>query len=435
MIKVAKFGGSSLSDSSSFKRVKSIVESDKLKQVVVVSAPGKSSQYDNKITDLLYLLYAHIKYGVSYQSVFDLIKERFLTIENELGLDVGIKKEFDSLKKELSKNMSEEYLVSRGEYFNALLMSKFLGYAFVDSIDLLKYDYDGLLNNELTKEAFQSKFDQVGPMVIPGFYGSYPNGSVRLLSRGGSDLTGSIAAFALNASVYENWTDVSGILMADPKIVKNPKQISQITYEELRELSYMGANVLHEDSILPLQGVDIPINIKNTFAPDEPGTIIQAHCTDDSSIITGISGKKDFTVFTITKSNKSKKIKVIQDVLSVFERFNVNIEHIPSSIDSFSVICEAVQVEKVFYNLIGSINQIEDVLRIDTEKEMALISIVGRNMSTKPGIAGRLFGLLGAKKININMIAQSSQEINIVVGVKNDDFERTIETIYESFSD
>ncbi len=435
MIKVAKFGGSSLSDASMFERVKKIILSDPYRKVIVVSAPGKSKKFDNKITDLLYLLYAHLKYGVDYENVFDLIKNRFLEIESELNLDCGIQHLFDSLKKELNKNISEEYLVSRGEYFNAILMSKYLGYTFVDSAHLLKYGYHSDLLLEETEKAFIEAFEKNSAIVVPGFYGSYPNGSIHLLSRGGSDLTGSIAARALKVSVYENWTDVSGILMADPKIVKNPKEISEITYQELRELSYMGANVLHEDSILPLQDLDIPIHILNTFNPSDEGTLIKRHCNDMDSIITGIAGKKDFTVFTVTKNNQAKKIKVIQDVLSMFERYHVNIEHLPSSIDSFSVICETSQVEKVFYELLGSINQIPDITSIDVEKEMALISVVGRNMSTKPGIAGKLFGFLGNQSININMIAQSSQEINIVVGVKNDDFQRTIQTIYESFTD
>jgi aspartate kinase len=433
MIKVSKFGGSSVSDGTQFKKVKKIVFEDNNRKLIVVSAPGKTAIDDNKVTDLLYLLHAHIKYGVDYENIFLMIQKRFLKIKEELSLTFDVNKAFLELKNELNKNISLDYLVSRGEYFNALLMSEYLEFVFVDSKDLLKFKYNGQIDEEETNRLFQQALALHEKIVVPGFYGSYPNQGIHLLSRGGSDLTGSIASRAINARIYENWTDVSGILMADPKIVKNPNKIQEITYHELRELSYMGANVLHEDSILPLQDLDIPIHILNTNAPEEAGTLIKKTCIDQTSIITGIAGKKDFTVFTITKNNSAKKLKVVQDVLSVFQKYNVNIEHLPSSIDSFSVICEAIQVENVFFDLIGTINQIEDITHIEIEKDMALISVVGRNMSTRPGIAGKLFGHLGKNNVNINMIDQSSQEINIVVGVKNSDFEKAIQTIYEAF--
>lgn len=433
MIKVAKFGGSSLSDAAQFKKVKDIILSDSSRCVVVVSAPGKSIKEDNKVTDLLYLLHAHLKYGVDYEELYEMIRSRFLSIQKELGLKYDVTKEFFELKQELSKNISLDYLASRGEYFTANLLAEYLGYVFVDATEVLKFSYNSHIDQSLTDKLFQKSLEQHKRIVVPGFYGSYPNHSVHILVRGGSDLTGSVAARAVGASMYENWTDVSGFLMADPNIVKNPKKIHEITYHELRELSYMGANVLHEDSIIPLQDLDIPINIKNTSHPEEEGTLIKKHCDDDSQIITGIAGKKDFTVFTITKNNSAKKLKVLQDVLKLFEKYNVGIEHLPSSIDTFSVIVEAEQVEKVYFDLIGEINQVENVTNIEIEMDMALISVVGRNMSTRPGIAGKLFGYLGSKQININMIAQSSQEINIVVGVKNSDFERTIQSIYEAF--
>lgn len=433
MIKVVKFGGSSLANALQARKVKEIILKDPTRSVVVVSAPGKSQEEGNKITDLLYLLHAHLKYGVDYQALFQLIRQRFETMAKELNLSFDISSDFDRLKSQLSKTMDLEYLVSRGEYYNAVLMAEYLGYAFVDAKDVMKFDFHGSLDTEKTNRLFEKALELHGKMVIPGFYGSYPNGQIHLLSRGGSDLTGSIAARALSASIYENWTDVTGILMADPRIVKNPHKIHEITYHELRELSYMGANVLHEDAILPLQDLDIPIHILNTNAPDETGTIIRAHCGDETQVITGLAGKKDFTVFTITKSNQSRKISVIQDVLRVFEQYGVNVEHLPSSIDSFSVIVEATQVERVFFDLIGKIHALDGVVGVDVEKEMALISVVGRNMPSRPGIAGKLFSEFGRQGININMIAQSSQEINIVVGVKNSDFEKTIRAIYEAF--
>ena len=265
--------------------------------------------------------------------------------------------------------------------------------------------------------------------MIPGYYASTPNNQVRLFGRGGSDLTGSISARVLNADLYENWTDVSGILMADPRIVKHPNRISEITYRELRELSYMGANVIHEESILPLEEIGVPICILNTNAPEQKGTLIKKQCDEKSSIITGIAGKKDFTAFTITKSNNAGKLKIIQEILSIFEKYNIVIEHIPSSMDSFSVIVEAKQLENKFYNVMSEMHKIDDIVNIEVVNDIALVSVVGRNMSTRPGIAGKLFSSLGENKINIILIAQSSQEINIVVGVKNSDFEKTIQTI------
>lgn len=433
MLIIAKFGGSSLATSKQFKKAKQIILDNPNRRVVIVSALGKSENEDNKITDLLYLLHAHLKYGVSYDSIFETIRKRYLQIKDELKLTYDVNQAFNDLKLTLNKQTSVDDLVSRGEFFSAQLLAEYIGYSFVDAKDVLKFKYDSQIDYEASEKLFNEALEKNIRVVVPGFYGSYPNLSIHLLPRGGSDLTGSISARVLHADLYENWTDVSGILMADPRIVKHPKRIAEITYRELRELSYMGANVIHEDSILPLEEIGIPICILNTNEPDGGGTLIKKTCEEKSSIITGVAGKKDFSAFTITKNNHAEKLKVIQEVLNIFDMFNIVIEHIPSSMDSFSVIVETKQLENKYYNVMNQLHKIDGIINIEVVNDIALVSVVGRNMSTKPGIAGKLFSSLGQKHINIILIAQSSQEINIVIGVKNSDFENTIQTIYAAF--
>lgn len=432
MLKVSKFGGSSLSSSEQFLKVKDIVLSDPLRKAIVVSAPGKRFKEDNKITDLLYLLCAHIKYKVDYSLVFDIIKERYTSIRNELKIDYDLEKEFKDLEEIFTKNPSEEFIVSRGENLCAKLFASFVGYKFVDAIEIMKFNYDGSLNSELTSSLIKKSLEENERIVIPGFYGSYPNGGVKLFSRGGSDVTGAIVASSLEASIYENWTDVSGIKVCDPKIIPNPKKISEITYDELRELSYMGASVLHEETIFPVQELNIPINILNTNAPNEEGTIITKSCKDSSTLITGIAGKKDFTSFNIVKSRNSNKIDLIRLVLDIFNKYNVNIEHIPTGIDSFSVVVDSSEIEKCYFDLIGELKSIDDINKLDVEGEIALVAVVGRNMALKPGTSGKIFAILGNNDINIKMIAQGANEINIIVGVSNYDFEKTIKVIYDN---
>lgn len=432
MITVAKFGGSSLSSSGQFRKVKRIVTSDADRSVIVVSAPGKRDLKDNKITDLFYLLHAHLTYGVDYVHVLDLIESRFFGIANELELAFDLKKAFDGFRRQV-KSYSLDELVSWGEYLTAQLLAEFIGYTFVDAREGIRFEYNSHVDWPETERRLRDFHAKYGRIVIPGFYGSYPNGSIHVMPRGGSDLTGSIVARALGAKRYENWTDVSGIMKADPKIVPDPEKIKEITYHELRELSYMGANVLHEEAILAIQDTNIPIQMLNTNDMDEEGTLIRKTCDNDTSIITGIAGKKGFTVLTVTKNNVASKRSVIVNVLKVFSKFRVNIEHIPSSIDAFSVIVLSKEIDPVLFDLMSEIQRIDDVIDVVFEKDMALISVVGRNMSTKPGIAGRLFSAVGREGININMIAQSSQEINIVIGVRNQDLERTIRAIYNAF--
>ncbi len=432
MLKVVKFGGSSLANSTQFKKVKKIIEQDESRKVVVVSAMGKSDKNDHKITDLLYLTSAHLKYGVDASGVFDIIKHKYLTARDELGLNTDLESEFDKLQKTFNKNIDEEMLVSRGEYFAAMLMADYLGYYFADSKDYILFNYDGTVNEAKTKDVINNLVKVHKKVVFPGFYGSYPDGTIHLLSRGGSDVTGSIIASAISADIYENWTDVSGFLVTDPRIVENPKQIKEISYEELRELSYMGANVLHEDTIFPVQDLEIPINIRNTNKPDDEGTIITSSPKDASQIITGIAGKKDYESITIVKKAKSVKLKVMRQVLDVCNKYKVNVEHMPSSIDTFSLIVESKSIQKRIYEVIAEIKAIEDVQDVIIDNDIALIAVVGRNMATKPGISAKIFSIFGENKINVKVIAQASQELSIIVGVENKDFEKAIYSIYNN---
>lgn len=438
MIKVTKFGGSSLADAAQFKKVRDIVLADSQRAVVVVSAPGKRGPEDNKITDLLYLCHAHLKYGVSYEGIFSMIEERFNAIEEELGLATGLASEFARIRSKMHKNMSIDYLVSRGEYLAGKLMADYLGFAFVDATEWVSFGYDGKLDMDKSEEALRAIFQEKERVVLPGFYGALPDGKVRVMSRGGSDITGSMAAAAVGAGVYENWTDVSGILMADPRIVEDPKPIAHITYSELRELSYMGASVLHEETIFPVRNKDIPINIRNTNAPQDPGTLIQESFEKETReerkrFITGISGRKDFSIITLRKSHLTAETGVIRDVLAIFEKYNVPIEHIPSGIDSFSLVVSTERVKPCIYDIIGEIKALCEPDTINVTDHIALIATVGRKMAFIPGVSGKVFGALGQHDINIRMIAQGPDEINIIVGVENRDFEKTIRVLYDSF--
>lgn len=437
MIKVVKFGGSSVADAHQFEKVKQIIQADDARRFVVVSAAGRVHAEDNKVTDLLYLCHAHLKYSVSCDSVFQMIKERFIAIKNDLGLAYPIEKDLDLIKASLRKNMPLDYLVSRGECLTAKLMAEYLGYTFLDAKDIIKFAYDGKIDFIKTQEMMEHYLKEHDHFVIPGFYGALPDGSVKILSRGGSDITGSIIAKIVDADVYENWTDVSGILMADPRIVKDPKRIEKITYTELRELSYMGANVLHEDAIFPVKEKNIPINIRNTNDPANPGTLIldieEGSKDDVGQLITGIAGKKDFTVVAIYKNHMSNEIGIVKRALEVFEKYRISIEHIPSGIDSFSVVVNSADIKDNIYDIVAEIKAHCKPDKVKVISDIALIATVGRHMSSRPGISGQLFAVLGNNGINIRMIAQGSDEINIIVGVENKDFERTTQAIYDEF--
>lgn len=434
MISVVKFGGSSVASSEQFKKVKNIVLSDEKRSIVVVSALGKRFKQDNKITDLLYLLSAHKKYGVDISKMIEMIEERYEEIKNDLDLHVDIKREFAVMSENIKNGASEEYIVSRGEYLCAKLMADYLGYTFVDSADVVIFNYDGSLNEETTAERIKSKFTEYKKIVIPGFYGAYPTGEIKLFSRGGSDVTGSIVAMAVSAERYENWTDVSGILMADPRIVDNPERVEEVTYEELRELSYMGASVLHEETVMPVRELNIPIYILNTNRPNDEGTKICKESNKNGNLVTGIAGRKNFAVFTVTKTVNTDKLFVIRDVLGVFKKLSIKVEHIHTSVDCFSVVCALSDVDKIVYDVIAEMKKIEGVVTVDFDNDLALVAVVGRNMALQPGVSARIFSIFGKNDINIKTISQGTKEINIMVGVSNQDFEKSIRAIYQEVS-
>ncbi len=435
-MKVTKFGGSSMADAGQYQKIRDIVLSDPARRVVVVSAAGKRFKEDHKITDLLYLCYAHTQYGVECNRVYDMITSRYLEIRDDLGLDLDLESEFAALKRRLDrKNISQDELVSRGEYFSARLMAEYLGFAFLDAASWIVFHLDGTVD-EPTSYARLRELAGEQSVVIPGFYGAMPDGRIHTFSRGGSDITGALAAAALNAEVYENWTDVSGILMADPRIVEDPQTIPQVTYDELRELSYSGAQVLHEGSIFPVREKGIPLNIRNTNAPDEPGTLIQESFENDSNpdrFITGITGKKDFTIISMFKRGMSNEAGVLRRVLSVLERHNISVDYVPNGIDNVSLVVSTEAVEPCLYAIQDEIRKElkPDSLRV--YDEIAIVAAVGRKMAYRPGISGQIFAALGQAGINIRVITQGPDELNIIFGVDNKDFKSAIRVLYNSF--
>ena len=437
MLKVLKFGGSSKADARQIEKVKSIVQADPARRVVIVSAAGKRFSDDHKLTDLLYLCHAHLKYGVSCDNVFDMIRSRYMEIRDDLGLQTDLETEFDALRRKMDKGISQDELVSRGEYFAAQLMADYLGYDFLDSELWLKFNLDGTVDQETSYEAL-SRAASGRRVVIPGFYGAMPDGTIKTFTRGGSDITGALAAAALNADVYENWTDVSGFLMADPRIVSDPLPIERITYSELRELSYIGAQVLHEGTIFPVREKNIPLNIRNTNQPDHPGTMIRESFDEleeskDSSFITGIAGRKDFSVITITKNGMSNEVGTLRRILEILEKYQLVVEYLPSGIDSVSLVVAADKLRPCQYQILGEIQKNLKPDTIHVTEDMAIVAAVGRKMAFKPGISGKIFAALGENGINIRMIPQGPEELNIIVGADNKDFAGAIRVLYNSF--
>ena len=436
-MKVVKFGGSSMADAGQYRKIREILMADPERRVVVVSAAGKRFSGDHKLTDLLYLCHAHIQYGVDCSGIFEMIASRYLDIRDELGLDLCLEPELAELKKRIdAKNISQEELVSRGEYFSAKLMAAYLGFQFVDAADWVKFNMDGTVNKEESYEALRNQVLLGYGAVIPGFYGIMPDGKIRTLTRGGSDITGALAAAALDADVYENWTDVSGILMADPRIVDDPQAIPEVTYDELRELSYSGAQVLHEDSIFPVREKNIPVNIRNTNQPDAPGTMIRASFEmdqDPDRFITGITGKKDFSIISLSKRGMSNQVGVLRKVLTVLERHNISVDYVPNGIDNVSVVLPTHSIERDLYTIMAEIKKEAEPDTLDVHHHIAVVAAVGRKMAYRPGISGKIFAALGESGINIRMINQGPDELNIIFGVDNKDFKDAIRVLYNSF--
>ena len=436
MLKTLKFGGTSMADAAQYRKIRDIVRSDPARRVVVVSAAGKRFADDNKITDLLYLCDAHLRYGVSCESIFNMIRDRYCGIRDELGLKIDLENEFDALREKMEHGIPREELVSRGEYFSALLMAEYLGFPFVDATQWLFFHYDGTVDQEKSYAALRRIVGD-GCAVIPGFYGLMPDGKIRTLTRGGSDITGALAAAALDADVYENWTDVSGILMADPRIVDNPRPIERATYSELRQLSYSGAQVLHEMTVFPVREKNIPLNIRNTNDPDHPGTLVSEDFHEPRSkeqcFITGIAGKRDFSVVTIAKKGMAGAVGTLRAIVEVFENNTVPICYTPTGIDVLSLV---VPTEKLTPHQYTVMDELRSEVRPDSIKvtdNIAIIAVVGRKMAFRAGTSGKIFAALGAKNINIRMISQGPDELNILVGVDNKDYAETIRVLYDAF--
>lgn len=425
-----------MADAGQYRKVRDIIMSDPARKIVVVSAAGKRDANDHKITDLLYLCYAHVQYGVDCSGIFEMIASRYLQIRDELGLKLPLEDEFNELKARLDANrISQDELVSRGEYFSAKILAAYLGYTFVDSADWISFRMDGTVDQPTSYQVFRAVAAGHG-IVTPGFYGSMPNGHIKTFTRGGSDITGALAAAALDADVYENWTDVSGILMADPRIVTNPQTIPEVTYDELRELSYTGAQVLHEGTIFPVREKQIPLNIRNTNDPDHPGTMIQEHFDTDRSpdrFITGITGKKDFSIVHLCKRGLSNEVGLLRKILSIYERHHISVDYVPNGIDNVSVLMQTAAIEPYLYTILGEIQQEIEPDRLTVYDEIAIVAAVGRKMAGRPGISGKIFGAMGQAGVNIRMITQGPDELNIIFGVENKDFAKAIQVLYDSF--
>lgn len=425
-----------MADAGQYRKVRDIIMSDPTRKIVVVSAAGKRDANDHKITDLLYLCYAHVQYGVDCSGIFEMIASRYLQIRDELGLKLPLEDEFNELKARLDANrISQDELVSRGEYFSAKILAAYLGYTFVDSADWISFRMDGTVDQPTSYQVFRAVAAGHG-IVTPGFYGSMPNGHIKTFTRGGSDITGALAAAALDADVYENWTDVSGILMADPRIVTNPQTIPEVTYDELRELSYTGAQVLHEGTIFPVREKQIPLNIRNTNDPDHPGTMIQEHFDTDRSpdrFITGITGKKDFSIVHLCKRGLSNEVGLLRKILSIYERHHISVDYVPNGIDNVSVLMQTAAIEPYLYTILGEIQQEIEPDRLTVYDEIAIVAAVGRKMAGRPGISGKIFGAMGQAGVNIRMITQGPDELNIIFGVENKDFAKAIQVLYDSF--
>ena len=434
MKKVVKFGGSSLASAEQFEKVGAIIRSDASRRFVVPSAPGKRNKKDTKVTDMLYDCYATAEAGENFDAKLEGIRARYQEIIDGLGLSLSLDAEFETIRKAFAEKAGRDYAASRGEYLNGIVMAAYLGYEFIDAATVIRFNDEGHFLPELTNELLEKRLENVDRAVIPGFYGAREDGTVVTFSRGGSDITGSIVARAIRADMYENWTDVSGFLVADPRIVENPEVIETITYRELRELSYMGAGVLHEDAIFPVRKEGIPINIKNTNRPEDPGTlIVESTCRKPRFTITGIAGKKNFASVTIEKDMMNSEIGFGRKVLTAFEENDLSFEHVPSGIDTMTVFVDQHAFEEKEQNVISALHRLVEPDSVEVDSDLALIAIVGRGMRSTRGTAGRIFSALAHARVNVRMIDQGSSELNVIVGVDNADFETAIRAIYDIF--
>ena len=434
MKKVVKFGGSSLASAEQFKKVGAIIRSDAGRRFVVPSAPGKRFDKDTKVTDMLYACYALAAEGKDFGRELRQIEQRYQEIIDGLELKLSLEKEFSLIRENFAGKAGKDYAASRGEYLNGIVMANYLGYEFVDAAEVIVFCEDGSFDMDKTTEVLGERLKDMKNAVIPGFYGALPDGHVITFSRGGSDITGSLVAAAIHADIYENWTDVSGFLVTDPRIVVNPEVIETITYRELRELSYMGATVLHEDAIFPVRKEGIPINIRNTNAPEDKGTlIVESTCRKPKNTITGIAGKKGFAALNIEKDMMNSEVGFGRKVLEVFEKNGISFEHMPSGIDTMTVFVHQSEFEEKEQKVLAGIHRAVSPDSIELESDLALIAVVGRGMRSNRGTAGRIFSALSHANVNVKMIDQGSSELNIIIGVKNEDFEPAIQAIYNIF--
>lgn len=434
MKKVVKFGGSSLASAEQFRKVAEIIRADEERKFVVPSAPGKRFPGDSKVTDMLYECYALAEADQDFEPKLEQICDRYREIIEGLGLDLSLEDEFEQIRKNFRDKAGSNYAASRGEYLNGIIMAGYLGFAFVDAAEVIFFDEKGEFDADKTNRVMSRRLAEYETAVVPGFYGSLPDGSVKTFSRGGSDITGSIVAKAVQADVYENWTDVSGFLIADPRIIKNPESIETITYRELRELAYMGATVLHEDAIFPVRQQGIPINIRNTNAPQDNGTwIVGSTCQKSRYVITGIAGKKGFCSVNIEKDMMNSEIGFGRKVLQAFEENGISFEHMPSGIDTLTVFVHQDEFMPKEQKVVAGIHRLANPDTIEIESDLALIAVVGRGMKSTRGTAGRIFSALAHNNVNVKMIDQGSSELNIIIGVTNNDFETAIKAIYDIF--
>ncbi len=434
MKKVVKFGGSSLASAEQFRKAADIIHADKERRYVVPSAPGKRFPADTKVTDMLYSCYHLAEEGQDYAGELKEIEARYQEIIDGLGLSLSLKEKFETIHKQFQEKAGENYAASRGEYLNSIIMAAFLGYEFIDAAQVIRFDENGDFDPEVTNQILGERLKGMEHAVIPGFYGAFADGRVKTFSRGGSDITGSIVARAVRADVYENWTDVSGFLVADPRIIENPEAIETITYKELRELSYMGAGVFHEDAIFPVRREGIPINIRNTNKPENAGTwIVESTCQKSRYVITGIAGKKGFCSVNIEKAMMNSEIGFGRKVLQAFEDYGISFEHVPSGIDTMTIFVHQDEFIDKEQKVVSAIHRLADPDSIDIEADLALVAVVGRGMKSTRGTAGRIFSALAHANVNVKMIDQGSSELNIIIGVANDDFETAIKAVYDIF--